>query len=69
MWCEVGMADIEMITEKEVMGILKVSSRATIWKYTEYHNFPKPIRTHPKQYLKAEIEDWILKGGINPRAS
>ncbi len=44
------MADIEMITEKEVMGILKVSSRATIWKYTEYHNFPKPIRTHPKQY-------------------
>jgi predicted DNA-binding transcriptional regulator AlpA len=43
------MADIEMITEKEVMGF-KVSSRATIWKYTEYHNFPKPIRTHPKQY-------------------
>lgn len=63
------MADIEMISETEAMGLLKVSSRATLWKYTKNHNFPKPIRTHPKQYLKSEVEGWILKGGINPRVS
>lgn len=66
---EVVMADIEMIDEKEAMRMLKVSSRATIWKYTEHHNFPKPIRTHPKQYLKSAVENWILSGGINQISS
>lgn len=63
------MADIEMINEKEAMKMIRVSSRMTIWKYTELHNFPKPIRTHPKQYLKSEVEQWILNGGINQRSS
>lgn len=68
-WCEVGMSDIEMIDEKEVMQMIRVSSRMTIWKYTKHHNFPKPIRTHPKQYLQSEVEAWILNGGINQKSS
>lgn len=63
------MANIEMINEKEVMQIMHVSSRMTIWKYTENHNFPKPIRTHPKQYLRSAVEEWILNGGVNQRPS
>ena len=63
------MADIEMINEKEVMQMMHVSSRMTIWKYTENHNFPKPIRTHPKQYLRSAVEEWILNGGVNQRPS
>ncbi|HHB9108081.1 TPA: helix-turn-helix transcriptional regulator [Klebsiella pneumoniae] len=58
-----------MITEKEVMQMMRVSSRMTIWKYTERYNFPKPIHTHPKQYLLSEVEAWILNGGINPKSS
>lgn len=63
------MSDIEMISEQDAMRMLKVSSRATIWKYTENHNFPKPIKTHPKQYLKSAVENWILNGGINQKSS
>ena len=29
------MADIEMINEKQVMQMMHVSSRMTIWKYTD----------------------------------
>ncbi|WCF41961.1 helix-turn-helix transcriptional regulator [Enterobacter roggenkampii] len=63
------MTGIEMISEKEVMQMLKVSSRMTIWKYTENYNFPKPIRTHPKQYLQSAVEAWILNGGVNQKSS
>ncbi|CDZ82709.1 TPA: AlpA family phage regulatory protein [Citrobacter koseri] len=63
------MSNIEMIDEKEVMQMIRVSSRMTIWKYTKHHNFPKPIRTHPKQYLQSEVEAWILNGGINQKSS
>ncbi|MFH7097959.1 helix-turn-helix transcriptional regulator, partial [Klebsiella pneumoniae] len=50
------------------MQMMRISSRMTIWKYTERYNFPKPIRTHPKQYLLSEVEAWILNGGINPKS-
>ena len=49
--------------------MLRVSSRMTIWKYTENYNFPKPIRTHPKQYLQSAVEAWILNGGVNQKSS
>lgn len=63
------MANIEMISEKDVMEKLKVSSRMTIYKYTKEFNFPRPVRTHPKQFLQAEVENWILNGGVNQRSS
>lgn len=63
------MNDIEMIDEKEVMGMIKVASRMTIWKYTKKHAFPMPVRTHPKQYLKSGVVAWILNGGINQKSS
>jgi len=61
--------NIEMIEEKEVMKQLKVSSRMTIWNYTKNYGFPLPVRTRPKQYLLADVERWILNGGINQRSS
>ncbi len=63
------MTDIEMIQEKDVMAKLKISSRMTIYNYTVKFGFPKPVRTHPKQFLLAEVEAWILNGGINQKAS
>ncbi|KAB8310791.1 AlpA family phage regulatory protein [Rouxiella chamberiensis] len=63
------MSNIEMIEEKEVMEKLKVSSRMTIYNYTRKFGFPKPVRTHPKQYLLADVENWILNGGINQKSA
>lgn len=63
------MANIEMIDEKEVMEKLKIASRMTIWKYIKLHNFPKPVRTHPKQFLLADVDNWILNGGVNQKFS
>lgn len=65
----IDMANTEMISEKDVMEKLKVSSRMTIYKYTKKFNFPRPVRTHPKQFLQAEVENWILNGGVNQRSS
>lgn len=61
------MADIELISEKEVMEKLKVSSRMTIRTFTIKWGFPKPIRSRPKLYLLAEVDRWILNGGVNQR--
>ncbi|MDQ1214546.1 helix-turn-helix transcriptional regulator [Pantoea anthophila] len=61
------MADIELITEAEVMRKLRVSSRTTIKNYTEKMGFPKPIRMRPKLYILAEVDRWILNGGVNQR--
>lgn len=61
--------NIEFIDEKEVMEKLKISSRMTIYNYTKKFNFPRPVRTHPKQYLEAEVNNWILNGGTNQKAS
>ena len=63
------MVDIEMIDEEEAMRMIRVSSRVTIRKYTERYNFPKPVRTYPKQYLRSAIVEWILNGGINQKSS
>ena len=57
------MTDTSLIPEKEVMNKLGVSSRQTIWNYTKRHGFPKPVRTHPKSYLREAVEGWILNGG------
>ncbi|WP_072164364.1 helix-turn-helix transcriptional regulator, partial [Escherichia coli] len=54
---------------KEVMNKLGVSSRQTIWNYTKRHGFPKPVRTHPKSYLREAVEGWILNGGVNQKCS
>ncbi len=63
------MTDTSLIPEKEVMNKLGVSSRQTIWNYTKRHGFPKPVRTHPKSYLREAVEGWILNGGVNQKCS
>ncbi|MDU1575385.1 AlpA family transcriptional regulator [Pantoea sp. FDAARGOS_194] len=61
------MAGIELISEKEVMEKLRVSSRMTIRNYTVRWGFPKPVRSRPKLYLLADVDRWILNGGVNQR--
>ncbi|WP_312141368.1 helix-turn-helix transcriptional regulator [Pantoea septica] len=63
------MANTDLISEKEVMDKLKVSSRMTIWTYTHKMGFPKPVRSRPKLYLLAEVDSWILNGGVNQRSA
>lgn len=63
------MSDTSLILEKEVMNKLGVSSRQTIWNYTNRHGFPKPVRTHPKAYLREAVDGWILNGGVNQKCS
>lgn len=58
-----------MIKEPEAMKLLGISSRMTIAKYIREYNFPKPVTTYPKQFLLAEVEAWILSGGVNQKAS
>jgi len=57
-----------LMKEKELMELLAVSSRQTIWNYTHRHGFPKPVRTHPKVYLRQDVISWILNGGVNPKS-
>lgn len=59
------MTDTALIKETEVMAKLEITSRTTIYKYCKLHNFPKPVRTHPKAYLRSAVDEWILRGGIN----
>lgn len=63
------MTDTTLIKEEEVMAKLHVSSRTTMWKYCRQYNFPKPVRTHPKAYLRSAVDEWLLKGGINQKVS
>ncbi|SFN78577.1 Prophage CP4-57 regulatory protein (AlpA) [Izhakiella capsodis] len=63
------MSDLTRVKEQEVMDMVGVRSRMTIYKYTKCYNFPKPITMYPKQYLRADVEYWILNGGINQRSS
>lgn len=61
------MANIEMITELEAMQKIGVASRTTMRNYVLNYSFPKPVRNRPKKYLLAEVERWILNGGVNQR--
>lgn len=61
------MANIEMITEMEAMQKIGVTSRTTMRTYVLNYAFPKPVRNRPKKYLLAEVEKWILNGGVNQR--
>ncbi len=56
-----------LIAESEVMEILLISSRQTIWNYINHYGFPKPIRTRPKAYLREDVERWIRNGGVNQK--
>lgn len=51
------MADVTLIKEEEVMAQLQITSRTTMWKYCANHNFPKPVRTHLKAYIKSAVEE------------
>jgi predicted DNA-binding transcriptional regulator AlpA len=62
------MAESILIKEKEVMEKLEITSRTTMWKYCHIYNFPKPVRTHPKSYLRRDVEAWILRGGVNQQS-
>ncbi|AVV39280.1 MULTISPECIES: AlpA family transcriptional regulator [Pantoea] len=63
------MANIEMIFESEAMQKIGVTSRTTMRTYVLNHSFPKPVRNRPKKYLLAEVEQWILNGGVNQRSA
>ncbi|PVD43456.1 AlpA family transcriptional regulator [Serratia liquefaciens] len=63
------MNEINLISEKDVMVKLGISSRQTMYNYQNKHCFPKPIRTHPKAYLENAVNQWILNGGINQKVS
>ncbi|WP_285130288.1 helix-turn-helix transcriptional regulator [Leclercia adecarboxylata] len=58
-----------LIEEKEVMSILGISSRQTILNYTNRHGFPKPVKTHPKAYLRDAFNHWLQNGGVNQKSS
>lgn len=60
---------IEMISEKKIMETLGISSRQTMAKYIKKYNFPQPVTVYPKQFLQAEVEKWILNGGVNQKVS
>lgn len=64
-----GNENSSLIEEREVMSILGVSSRQTIWNYTHRHNFPKPVKTHPKAYLREAFNHWLQNGGVNQKSS
>lgn len=63
------MSDTALIKEDEVMEKLHISSRTTMWNYRNRYNFPLPVRTRPKAYLRSAVDSWLLNGGVNQKAS
>lgn len=61
------MSATALMKESEVMAKLEITSSTTIYKYCKLHNFPKPVRTHLKAYLRSDVDRWILNGSINQR--
>jgi len=61
--------NINMISEKQVMAVLGISSRQTMAKYIKKYKFPQPVTVYPKQFLQTEVENWILNGGVNQKSS
>ncbi|QZY66037.1 AlpA family phage regulatory protein [Providencia rettgeri] len=63
------MANLDLITTKEVMTELSIRSRQTLWNYEKRRNFPKPVKLRPKAYLRSDYEKWLQNGGASQQSS
>ncbi len=52
---------MNLISKTEVMEMLRIKSRDTLYRYEKKRGFPRPIKQHPTYYLKSAVEDWALK--------
>lgn len=57
------VADVQMLTLREVEAILKVG-RSTFWRIRNARGFPQPIRVgRSKRWRLADIAKWQESGG------
>ncbi|MEH4660198.1 AlpA family transcriptional regulator [Phytobacter diazotrophicus] len=64
-----GNNESKLIAEKEVMSILGISSRRPSGTIPTDMGFPKPVKTHPKTYLREVFNHWLQNGGVNQKSS
>lgn len=56
---------MKLISKDDVMKMLHIKSRDTLYRYEKKRGFPRPIKQHPTYYLLSAVEAWILKESQN----
>lgn len=55
----------KLIHQDEVMKMLGIGSKSTLWVLRTKKGFPKPVLKYPMRFLRSEVEAWVDNGGIN----
>ena len=57
------------MTEREVMAVLGIRSRSTLWRWEKDGEFPRRYRLGKScvRYRESEIEEWVLRREPVPR--
>lgn len=50
-----------LISKREVMELLHIKSRDTLFRYERDRGFPLPVKTHPTFYVQRHVVEWIEK--------
>ena len=50
-----------LISKHEVMKLLHIKSRDTLYRYERDRGFPTPVKTHPTFYVRKHVVEWIEK--------
>lgn len=52
---------MKLMRKDEVMKLLQVKSRDTLYRYERDSGFPHPVKTNPSLYLRTAVDEWILR--------
>lgn len=61
---KINEMNTNLITEEEVLNIIN-KKKTALWRLRKKYGFPAPVFTHLSRYNMAEVEKWILSGGVN----
>lgn len=48
-----------LISKHDVMVLLHIKSRDTLYRYERDRDFPAALKTHPTLYVKKHVIEWI----------
>lgn len=53
----------QLLNVNEVMSMVGVKSRTTLWKWRKLRGFPEPISQYRGHWFKSSIEQWLVEVG------
>ncbi|GAA0511297.1 hypothetical protein GCM10009414_21200 [Tatumella terrea] len=61
------MQQSDLMTQEEVFSVIG-KKRVALYRLRKEKGFPEPVLQYPSRYVRADVENWLLTGGVN-RAS